>query len=71
MSNSVINAISRAREKRNKKLAQWWQNQFKDEKRANLIRENRFNFDSKFSAGTPLELIPLKSPLPALPAENE
>jgi hypothetical protein len=66
MSQSVINAIQRAADKRRRKLAQWWANQKKDVNRLNQIAFNLLRFNQEFDAGIKLESIPLLSPEPPL-----
>lgn len=55
MSQSVLNAIQRAREKRERKLAAWWKNRMKDPSGAAKIKENRIRFESEFSNGIPMD----------------
>jgi hypothetical protein len=66
MSQSVINAIQRAADKRRRKLAQWWVNQLKDPVRAEQIKSNQIRFNQEFEKGIRLESIPLLSPEPPL-----
>jgi hypothetical protein len=62
MSQSILNAIARAREKRNRKWDAWWSCRTKDPVKRAEIEQNRINFVTAFAAGIPHESIPLTSP---------
>lgn len=55
MSQSVLNAIQRAREKRERKLAAFWQRKEANPAEWAKIKENRIRFESEFSNGIPMD----------------
>jgi hypothetical protein len=55
MSNAVQKAIQRAKEKRERKLAIWWQNRMKDPVESAKIERNKKQFEADFAAGIPME----------------
>lgn len=66
MSQAILNAIERAREKRARKWAQWWTARLKNPDERAKIEANRLRFDREFAEGIPLESIPLLSPEPPI-----
>lgn len=69
MSQSVRNAIERARSKRERRWDQWWKSRMNDLVKKKEIELDRIQFEEKHEKGIPLESIPLLSPEPPIEIE--
>ena len=54
MSNAARKAIQRAKEKRERKLAQWWENVMKDPAKRAKVETNRIRFAEEFAKSEPM-----------------
>lgn len=54
MSNAVSQAIARAKEKRERRLAKWWENKMRDPVERAKIEANRARFVEEFAKGEPM-----------------